>query len=306
MTARDITKAQGGDWHGYYGLVPGPGHSRKDRSVKVMDGPDGEIIIHSFAGDDWKDIKVAWRAQGLLPDRQGTEQRDPRENEQRRRQARDRQRQRDAEERRKIATNIKEARATFKKGIPLADTIGEHFMRHRGLEGPYPASLRYVPSLIHPFDNLPFSAIVAAVQAADRSIQAIQCTYLLSDGSGKARLSRPRLNKGPIKGGTVRLAAAGEVLGLAEGVETGLSAMRMFNVPVWSCLGGFNIKNAPLPDIVRQVVIYGDAGDAGWRFAEQAAEVFVRQGRKVKLTFPVEPYGDFNDVAQAQQPEQAK
>ena len=94
------------------------------------------------------------------------------------------------------------------------------------------------------------------------------------------------------------MAAAAKELGLAEGVETGLSAMRLFHVPVWSCLGGFNIKNAPLPDIVEQVVIYGDAGDAGRRYAEEAAEVFARQGRTVRLVFPTK-HSDFNDVLRA-------
>ena len=51
-----------------YGLVPGLGHSLRDRSVKVMDGADGEIIVHSFTGDDWRDIKAAWCQRGLLPD----------------------------------------------------------------------------------------------------------------------------------------------------------------------------------------------------------------------------------------------
>ena len=94
------------------------------------------------------------------------------------------------------------------------------------------------------------------------------------------------------------MAAAEEVLGLAEGVETGLSAMRLFSVPVWCCLGGGNIKNAPLPDVVRKVVIYGDAGDAGRRFAEQAANVFTQQGRTVRLVFPTK-HSDFNDVVKA-------
>lgn len=37
MTAREITRAHGGDWYGTYGLVPGPGHSDDDRSLKVYD-----------------------------------------------------------------------------------------------------------------------------------------------------------------------------------------------------------------------------------------------------------------------------
>ena len=51
-TAHDLTKAHGGDWSGNFGLVPGPGHSTKDRSLKIWDGDDG-VLVHSFAGDNW-------------------------------------------------------------------------------------------------------------------------------------------------------------------------------------------------------------------------------------------------------------
>ncbi len=68
--ARSITKALGGDWQGTYGLVPGPGHSASDRSVSVRDDDTGrDVVVHSFAGDDWKAIKDRWRRDGILADR---------------------------------------------------------------------------------------------------------------------------------------------------------------------------------------------------------------------------------------------
>jgi RecA-family ATPase len=67
--ARAITNALGGDWNGDYGAVPGPGHSPADRSVTVRDDDTGrDVLVHSFAGDDWKSIKDGWRRAGLLPD----------------------------------------------------------------------------------------------------------------------------------------------------------------------------------------------------------------------------------------------
>lgn len=35
-------------------LCPGPGHSRRDRSLSVTFAPDGTFIAHSFAGDDFR------------------------------------------------------------------------------------------------------------------------------------------------------------------------------------------------------------------------------------------------------------
>jgi hypothetical protein len=65
-----ITRALGGDWYGTYGCAPGPGHSRKDRSLKISAHPTdpNDVILHSFAGDDYKSIKDDLRRQGLLPE----------------------------------------------------------------------------------------------------------------------------------------------------------------------------------------------------------------------------------------------
>lgn len=66
-----ITRALGGDWYGTYGCAPGPGHSRKDRSLKVSPHPSdpSDVILHSFSDDDWKPIKDELRRLGLLPER---------------------------------------------------------------------------------------------------------------------------------------------------------------------------------------------------------------------------------------------
>jgi DNA-binding transcriptional ArsR family regulator len=66
--AQSITRAKGGDWTGKQGLVPGPGHHRKDRSMAIMDNETGDdVICHSFAFDDPLAYKAALRAEGLLP-----------------------------------------------------------------------------------------------------------------------------------------------------------------------------------------------------------------------------------------------
>ena len=44
----------GGEVCGEQVLCPGPGHSADDRSLSVKIGADGEPVVHSFAGDDWR------------------------------------------------------------------------------------------------------------------------------------------------------------------------------------------------------------------------------------------------------------
>ncbi|MCK8457038.1 AAA family ATPase [Sphingomonas faeni] len=68
--AENITRHYRGEWHGSYGLFPTPGHSSKDRGMKVMDGATGDVVISSFNGGDWREIKDECRKAGLLPDRE--------------------------------------------------------------------------------------------------------------------------------------------------------------------------------------------------------------------------------------------
>ena len=66
--AQSITRAKGGTWDGRQGLVPGPGHSSRDRSMAIMDNDAGDdVICHSFAGDDPLAFKAALRKDGFLP-----------------------------------------------------------------------------------------------------------------------------------------------------------------------------------------------------------------------------------------------
>jgi putative DNA primase/helicase len=53
-SAREIALALGGDVVSFNRVAaPGPGHSSKDRSLNVLiTGSD--LIVHSFAGDDWR------------------------------------------------------------------------------------------------------------------------------------------------------------------------------------------------------------------------------------------------------------
>ena len=50
---RQIARALGGEACGGQVLVPGPGHRPSDRSLCVKFAGD-RLIVHSFAGDDWR------------------------------------------------------------------------------------------------------------------------------------------------------------------------------------------------------------------------------------------------------------
>ncbi len=86
---------------------------------------------------------------------------------------------------------------------------------------------------------------------------------------------------------------------LAEGIETGLSAMQLFDMPVWCSLSNTRLDRLELPSETLEVHIFGDNGTPGHEGAERAAKAYQGQGRRVVVRFPPERFGDFNDLLSA-------
>ena len=123
----------------------------------------------------------------------------------------------------------------------------------------------------------------------------IHRTYLLDDGSGKAPPGKKML--GPVAGGSVRLFADRRrwPLGIAEGIETALSAQAIFGVPTWAALSADGLRRWQWPHGVKRVTIFADAGDAGAQAAARS-----RRAAQAALASPnaiVSPLhgDDFND-----------
>ena len=173
----------------------------------------------------------------------------------------------------------------------------------RGIEPPYPPSLRFHPNLRYHDQDGPgalfLPALIAAIQWPDRRIGAIQRTYLDPRGDRKAQVSDPRKTLGPFNGGALRLGPAGPELGIAEGCETGVSAMRLHEVPVW-CACGARLSAIDLPPEVTTVHVFADNGLPGKDAAERAADRYTHEGRRVEIRYPPPAFGDWNDVARAQ------
>jgi phage/plasmid primase-like uncharacterized protein len=300
MRARDITKALGGDWLGTYGKVPGPGHSPKDRSVTVKDGADGNIIVHGFAADDWRDIKAAWRAQGLLPEWKGNQTRSAAEIGQRRQQAQERQWKREKEQQAADTRKTKWVRGVFRDAVPIKGGSGQEYLRGRGINIA-PLSLRYASGLKHKPTGLIMPALVAAIQGPDGRITAIHRIFLTSDGRQKAPVSDIKMTFGPTVGGAVRLALAKDNLLVGEGVETMLSVQQETARPCWAALTTSGLKALILPDIITSVTICTDRDDngAGEKAAHLAAQRWRDEGRKVRIALPPNGHKDFNDALMA-------
>ena len=102
-------------------------------------------------------------------------------------------------------------------------------------------------------------------------------------------LGRPR-------SGAVRLAPATEDLGLAEGVETAISAMILLDIPVWAALGSERFPHVAIPPSVSRLTLLPDNDRAGRLAVPLSEEAHVADGRRIRTTWPWNNRNDWNDV----------
>jgi phage/plasmid primase-like uncharacterized protein len=138
--------------------------------------------------------------------------------------------------------------------------------------------------------------MVGLVQHVVDGPVAVHCTYLRSDGSGKASIEPAKRFIGPVGGAAVQLAPAAEILAVCEGIETGLSYMEATGTPTWAALSAGGIRQLILPDEVQHVIIAAAPDPVGIMAARAAARRWLAEGRRVSIARP--PVGfDFNDLA---------
>ena len=145
-------------------------------------------------------------------------------------------------------------------------------------------------------------AMLAPVVDVSGEQTGVHLTYLRGDGGSKVDLPKEfqRECRGVIRGGAIRLIPfdPGVELGLAEGVETGLSFAELFDLPCWSAVYAGGLKTLEIPSTVRRIIIAADndVSGAGQRKALAAYDRWTAEGRSVRIRIPPNAGDDFNDV----------
>ena len=189
-----------------------------------------------------------------------------------------------------------------------AGDLVDAYLTSRGLgDDHYPRTLRFAPSLSDGAGGVR-PCMVATVQAPDGENVTLHRTFLRPDGLAKAEMEAPRklMPGGVPDGAAVRLGDwTGGPLGVAEGIETALSAARLYELPVWSCIATSILAKWEPPEGCREVVIFGDTDP---KFGGQAAAFTLakrlasREGNRaieVTVKLPATPGQDWNDVLMA-------
>lgn len=282
--ARAIVAALHGKWSSNHGMCRCPAHADSTPSLSVTGTQDGRVLLHCFGGCDGARVIATLRGMGLWLERGPT-----------RAPARlTAERPDEAQMRRQ-----RRARALWDAALPITGTLGEVYLRARSVAGPLPSSLRFLRRLEHTVRPTRHPAVIAAVQDGAGDVSAIQRIWLSDDGRAKAALDPAKAGLGPMRDGAVRLGEAARMMGLAEGIETALSAARLFSLPVWASLGASRLKSVRLPACCREVVVFADNGASGLRLAREACARFRRQGRTASIEPPPRDFGDFNDMLRA-------
>jgi hypothetical protein len=180
---------------------------------------------------------------------------------------------------------------------PIAGTPVERYLEGRGLTAGA-SELRYHPRTPHgPHPLTCFRpAMIAAVRDGG-GIGAIHRTFLDPRRSIPAPIDEPRCGLGRFGSAAVRLGGVASRLGLAEGIETALSASALFGLPCWATLGTERFRLVTLPPEVTELVLFLD-NDAGGRRAEALArETFAHL--PIETHYPRRAGADWNDVLRA-------
>lgn len=204
----------------------------------------------------------------------------------------------------KRGTDVERLRSMWKLASPLTGSDqASKYLERRGLKfTAHPSQLRYLHRARYIHDDKSVTehpAMVAQFVSPDAKRMTLHFTYLDDDGhKAKVPSVRKMAIGGIPEGGAVRLSQSDAVMGVAEGIETALSASRIFAMPVWATLSaGAMLKWMP-PQRARTIYVFGDC-DASFTGQHKAFGLAYRlkmQGFDVQVKIPDCPGDDWNDV----------
>ena len=287
VTLSEIARALRGEISGRQVLAPGPNHSADDRSLSIKlssSSPDG-FVVHSHAGDDWRNCRdhVA-NALGLPTDR-WRENREPDPAEV----ARRREAQRQAEERHQadLRRKQRQALAMWDGATHPRGTIVEAYLRSRALILPDEIAgevLRFHPRC--PWGDSTAPAMVAPFRCIRTGrILGVHRTALTAEG---CKVGRKMF--GTAAGCAIMLDGEDVIttgLAVGEGIESSLSARQLGISPVWALGSTSNIAAFPVLAGVQSLTLLEERdGGASNRACTECGTRWHRAGRAVDVVLP--------------------
>ena len=277
-TARRICESRGGKWSGTKGMACCPAHDDRTPSLGVTLGQKA-ILFHCFAGCDQQSVLAALAREGfeapalfsgsaITNEPESTSTRKPST----------------------VALRI------WRDAQPLRASPAKAYLESRGILAASPA-LRFHPRTpLGPKGRARFLPAMIAAVSLDEGPIAIHRTFLSTEASGKAAFEKPKRALGALGEAAVRLfAPVSGKLGLAEGVESAMSAYALTGIPVWATLGNERFGLVSVPESVTELHLFVDHDAGGELAASRGLAAYARDGRTIQVRKPSSRDTDWND-----------
>jgi putative DNA primase/helicase len=190
----------------------------------------------------------------------------------------------------------------WRRGVPVrAGDIVDQYLQRRGVGMDiYPLCLRTSALDWYRDDETGttsrYPAMFAKVCNSVGKPVAVHRTFLASDASGKAQVKSPRKAAGSLgRSPNIRLMPAAPVMGIAEGIETALSAALLFKTPTWPVICAYGIETFEPPPECEQLVIFAD-NDVHGRGLQAAETLEARLRERMRVHIRLPHLKDWNDV----------
>ena len=277
-TARRICELRGGKWSGTKGMACCPAHDDRTPSLGVSLGRQA-ILFHCFAGCDQQSVLAALAREGFEAPALFSGS---------------------------ATTNEPESTSTRKPSAvalriwrdaqPLRASPAKAYLESRGILAASP-TLRFHPRTpLGPKGRARFLPAMIAAVSLDEGPIAIHRTFLSTEASGKAAFEKPKRALGALGEAAVRLfAPVSGKLGLAEGVESAMSAYALTGIPVWATLGNERFGLVSVPESVTELHLFVDHDAGGELAASRGLAAYAREGRTIHVRKPSSRDSDWND-----------
>lgn len=191
--------------------------------------------------------------------------------------------------------------------IKKTDPAWKYLIKTRGLRGYESKALAYHKGMCYKdadkVNRGYFPCMLARVVDPQGNSVTIHRTFLTPEGKkidrvlGEAKKLMPTPRS--LRGCAIRLAEpVNGVLGIAEGIETGMFCMLETKIPVWCSISSALMKTLVVPPDVHTVYIFADndADKQGLKAAQVLAERLAKDGVKVYIILPPIVGKDWLDI----------
>lgn len=206
----------------------------------------------------------------------------------------------DTEKRRNRLNRLRSRVATYDKSDDVID-----YLKNRGVDigtiSQITPCLGFVSEMDYWQDGKLMSKLPAMVAAITKSGKPISYHVTYLENGKKANVDTVRKILPPVRsitGGAVQLFKPTNILGIAEGIETAISACQLFRVPTWAAINANNLASFEIPEYLSELHIFGDNDESltGQKAAYELGFRATRKGLNVHIHIPDVVNTDWNDV----------